>query len=221
MVVSTTMPRPKAVLFDWDNTLIDSWPCIHKAMNAALKAMDHPAWTFEETRARVGLSMRDAFPGLFGDRWEVARDVFYTAFRESHLDMLVPLDGAQIMLETLAERGIYLGVVSNKTGDFLREEADALGWTGLFGALVGAGDAMRDKPAPDPVLMALEPARMAPGPEVWFVGDTQVDLMCAKASGCTAILLRPAPPAPGEFIECPLTHHLSGCLDFIGLLPKG
>jgi phosphoglycolate phosphatase len=218
MVVNS--PGPKAVLFDWDNTLVDSWPCIHKAMNQTLKAMDHPAWSFEETRARVGLSMRDAFPGLFGDRWEEARDVFYGAFRESHLDMLVELDGARTMLETLAERGTYLGVVSNKTGSFLREEAEALGWTGLFGALVGAGDAKRDKPAPEPVFMALEPAALVPGPDIWFVGDTHVDLSCAKASGCVAILLRPEPPAPGEFAECPPAHHLPGCLDFMGLLPK-
>ncbi|MCF8480136.1 MAG: HAD family hydrolase [Rhodospirillum sp.] len=211
---------PKAILFDWDNTLVDSWPCIHKAMNTTLVAMDHPTWTFEETRARVALSMRDAFPTLFGDRWEEARDVFFGAFKEIHLEMLVALDGAWTMLETLAARGIYLGVVSNKTGPYLREEADALGWRGLFGALVGAGDAQRDKPAPDPVHMALVPAGLTPGPDVWFVGDTHVDLACAKASGCTAILSRSDPPAQGEFADCFPAHYVAGCVDVIGLLPE-
>ena len=35
---------PRAVLFDWDNTLIDSGVTIHEAMNAALLAMGNDTW---------------------------------------------------------------------------------------------------------------------------------------------------------------------------------
>ena len=27
------LPRPRAILFDWDNTLVDSWVTIHEALN--------------------------------------------------------------------------------------------------------------------------------------------------------------------------------------------
>ena len=30
---------PQAALFDWDNTLVDTWPVIHEAMNTTLSAM--------------------------------------------------------------------------------------------------------------------------------------------------------------------------------------
>jgi len=43
---------PRAVLFDWDNTLVDNWPTIHDALNATFAAMGHPAWTLAETRER-------------------------------------------------------------------------------------------------------------------------------------------------------------------------
>ena len=33
---------PKAVLFDWDNTLVDTWPCIGRATNITLETMGHP-----------------------------------------------------------------------------------------------------------------------------------------------------------------------------------
>jgi len=45
--------RPRAVLFDWDNTLIDSWPVIHESLNATLTAYGLDPWTMDETRARA------------------------------------------------------------------------------------------------------------------------------------------------------------------------
>jgi phosphoglycolate phosphatase len=98
------------------------------------------------------------------------------------------------MLRTLAEREIYLAVVSNKTGELLRREVAQLGWSGFFGRIVGAGDAPSDKPASDPVHLALQPSGVPPGDEVWFVGDTAIDMECARNSGCVAVLLRNAEP---------------------------
>jgi len=65
--------RPRAILFDWDNTLVDSWATIHEALNFLMRAMDKPEWSLAETRERVRLSLREAFPPLFGERWEEAR----------------------------------------------------------------------------------------------------------------------------------------------------
>ncbi|HLJ20402.1 MAG TPA: HAD hydrolase-like protein, partial [Stellaceae bacterium] len=63
------MERPRAILFDWDNTLVDSWPVIHEALVVTFEGMGHVPWTLEETKQRVRHSLRDAFPRLFGDRW--------------------------------------------------------------------------------------------------------------------------------------------------------
>ncbi|MBV8776512.1 MAG: HAD family hydrolase, partial [Alphaproteobacteria bacterium] len=74
-------------------------------------------------------------------------------------------------------------------GTVLRSEAEHLGWTPFFGAIVGAGDAHADKPHCAPVELALRPSGVAPGPDVWFVGDTAVDMECALAAGCVPVLL--------------------------------
>ena len=58
---------PRAFLFDWDNTLVDSWPIIHDALNVTLTAFGKEPWSLDETRSRVRKSMRDSFPKLFGD----------------------------------------------------------------------------------------------------------------------------------------------------------
>ena len=73
-------------MFDWDGTLVNSWPIIHESMNRTLEAMGKAPWTMDETLERVRKSLREAFPPLFGDRWEEARDIFYTAYRAVHLE---------------------------------------------------------------------------------------------------------------------------------------
>jgi phosphoglycolate phosphatase len=195
--------RPAAILFDWDNTLVDSWAVIHAALNECFTAMERPLWTREETEAKVRGSLRDTFPEMFGPRWQDAERAFYDAFGRIHIAQLTPLPGAADLLGELSDAGVYLGVVSNKRGQFLRREAEHLGWHGHFRRLAGAGDSARDKPHRDHVDHALGLGSESPGPragsDVWFVGDADVDMLCARNAGCRAVLVRPAAPAAGEF----------------------
>jgi phosphoglycolate phosphatase len=186
---------PRAILFDWDNTLVDTWATIHEALNFLMRAMDRPEWSLAETRRKVRLSLREAFPVHFGERWEEARDIYLERFRAIHLERLTPLAGRESMLRDLAGQGIFLGVVSNKTGDLLRREVARLSWSDLFGSVIGTGDAPLDKPACEPVHLALAPSGVPAGDEVWFVGDTAVDMECAGNSGCVAVFLGNPEPA--------------------------
>lgn len=179
---------PHAVLFDWDNTLVDNWESIRQALNATLVAHGMAPWSLAETQRRVARSARDGFPALFGDHWEAAQAMFHERFTANHLDSLTAIDGAEDVLAGLQRKGIWLGVVSNKRGDLLRSEAEHLGWSSYFGRIVGALDAPEDKPAVAPVEMALEGSGVARGDGVWFVGDAAVDLECARNAGCVSIL---------------------------------
>jgi len=101
-----------------------------------------------------------------------------------------PLPGSQAMLEGLAAEGIYLGVVSNKTGELLRREGEWLGWSRLFGGIIGAGDAEFDKARAGAGIAGPGPgAASHPANRLWFVGDTAIDMECALNSGCVPILL--------------------------------
>jgi phosphoglycolate phosphatase len=209
---------PRALLFDWDNTLVDTWAVITTCYNAAFTHFDMPIWSESDTRLRAHKSLRDVFPGLFGSRWEEARTVFFRTFERVHLERLRPKDGAEATLAALAARGIYLAVVSNKTGPFLRKEVVHLGWQRFFGQVVGATDAPRDKPAADPVQLALQHANLAAGEHVWFVGDTAVDLECAHNAGCLPVLVRDAAPEPHEFVTCPPRVHVRNCHALLALI---
>lgn len=212
------LPVPRAIIFDWDNTLVDSFPTIHLAINATMRAMDQPEWSFEETQARVALSLRDAFPKWFGDRWMEASKVFTESFAAIHLDALRPMAGAGALLEDLSSRDLYLAVVSNKRGPFLRAEAEKLGWNKHFKALIGAGDALADKPDHAPVALALKDSGLEPGDHVWFVGDNLVDMQCASNAGCLPVLIRAEAMAEGEFENYRPRHHFTACEEITVLL---
>lgn len=212
--------RPRAVIFDWDNTLVDTWPAIHEALNATFAAFGLAPWTYEETRRRVRRSMRDSFPALFGERWQEAGKVFYERFAAVHLEKLAPRPGAGEALEKLSRAGIYLGVVSNKRGRYLRAEARHLGWERYFGRIVGAYDAPRDKPACEPVDLVLELSGIARGADVWFAGDTEIDLECAVNAGCVPVLVREEAPSPGEFAPHPPVWHVRDCLALFNLIER-
>lgn len=203
MEIPADLPRPRAVVFDWDNTLVDTWPVIHSSFESTLVAMGHEPWTLEQTKDRVSKSMRDAFPELFGDLWEKARQIYYEAFEAVHLEQLVTLENARGVLDFLQGREVPMALVSNKTGRYLRREVEHLAWNGYFGAVVGAGDADRDKPHPESLALALGPMGLSAGPDIWFVGDSRSDLELARNAGCTGILIHPDPErAKNAFSDC-------------------
>ena len=203
--------RPLAIVFDWDNTLVNTFPTIHAAMNVALSAMGQNQWSLAETHEKARQSLRDHFPKLFGERWQEAREIFYAAFRRLHLEQIVPMAGAAETLRHLHEAGLPLAVVSNKTGEYLRRESAHLGWDGYFACLVGANDTAKDKPARDPLDKALTAIGLAPSTRIWFVGDADIDMACALNGGCLPVLLREKPPTADEFGVFAPAMHLPHC----------
>lgn len=183
------LTKPQAILFDWDNTLVDTWPIIHNSMAHTFTKMGVEPWTTEETKAKVGHSLRDHFPALFGDKWKEAGDIYVNSYRDKHLDNLSPLEGALETMEFLQTTEVYCAVVSNKQGPTLRQEAQHLGWDKYFTKLIGAQDASRDKPYADPAILALKESKITPAKHVWFIGDSAPDVECAIAAGLTPIVI--------------------------------
>jgi phosphoglycolate phosphatase len=180
---------PRAVIFDWDNTLVDSWGAIAEAINATLAHFGRPAWTMDEVKAKCVRAARDSFPEWFGDRWQEASDVFYDRFSAVQMANLSPLEGSAALLEWLNEQGIPSCVVSNKNGVYLRREAEALGWNRYFASIVGATDAIRDKPAREHADHALRLAGLEASDDIWFIGDSEADIACARNANLTPVLI--------------------------------
>lgn len=177
------------MIFDWDDTLVDSYAAIHAAINAARAAFGMEAWSLEEARHNCRRALTETFPEWFGADWHRARDVFYATFADNHLSLLKAMPGAEDLLDVLCQKKIPLAVCSNKNAAYLRQEISFLGWDRYFGAVAGAGDAPRGKPAPDGIYLICKQLGLKDDSVSWYVGDNDIDIQTAEAGSCLPIIL--------------------------------
>lgn len=196
------LPKPKAVIFDWDNTLVDTWPLIQTAIDTTMVQMGHEPWGIEKVKNTVHKSMRESFPLIFGEKWQEAGEIYTGTYRSIWSDKLRLLPGALELIKKLEEKGVLQFVVSNKMGITLRKEAAYLDLANIFFSLVGAGDADSDKPSSAPTHLALAGSEInLPLDEVWFIGDTVADLECAYASQCRPIIFGDGKTIPVDLLK--------------------
>ena len=176
----------KAVLWDWDNTLFDSWDAIEKGWLAVIDHFNWPDLTIDKIKSFGHRSVRDIFPALFGEREKEARDVFLETFYKYQTIKTMP--GAKEVLEFLNSHNIKQGIVSNKAGDILREEVKLSGLENYFDVILGSGDSERDKPSPHGIQKALDKLNIKPA-DTWFIGDAAVDVEAAQAAGCISVVV--------------------------------
>ena len=144
------------------------------------------------------ISRTDIFEVLFS-KDEVAKELAHREFNKcyrNHFGEITPFeDGIDEMLEQLRELGIILGVLTNRDREFLEHEISIIhvdGWHHLFDVQVCGDDVIKRKPAPDPILKALEWVDTRPGPDCWYVGDSTTDTVAAKTAGVTSIFFNGA-----------------------------
>ncbi len=190
---SDKLPKPKAILLDWDNTLADSWKIIHKCLNVAFREMGREEWSMEEViKGREGIhqSLRESFPKIFGADWQKAKNLYFSAFLDCHLQEICLLPGALETIKGLRKLDVHIAVVSNKTGIHLRNELKHLGIDQYFDVVVGATDAAKDKPFKEPLLFSLEKTLIKEKDfgEVWMIGDSATDIEAAFNTGVIPVL---------------------------------
>ena len=184
------LSRPAAVLFDWDGTLADTLPLLLTAHNHVRTMHGLTPWSRDEFMVNIKFSSRELYPSIYGEAWQQALEELYAFVLAQHLEHLTLFPGAAELIAFLHGRNIPLGLVSNKRQLVLDREVAHLGWQSMFYCVLGSGAAARDKPAGDPVRLAL--ARAEPPldrAKVWFVGDTVSDLAASRDAGCPAVLI--------------------------------
>src|SRR5262249_43398958 len=154
------------VLFDFDGTLGDSYPAITASVNHVRAKHGLPPLSEPEVRRHVGRGPHY----LLGHTVPAGSiEANIAAYRTHHPSVLREgtrlLPGAADVLRALHERGLRLGICSNKPVAFTRELIDYLGIQAFLDVVLGPEDVPRPKPAPDMLRAALArldvPAREA------------------------------------------------------------
>jgi phosphoglycolate phosphatase len=182
----------RGYLFDLDGTLIDTVPDINAALNHALAEADFEPVDQTLTRLWVGHGARACLEQALAHRSvprkriDAMLETFLAYYRENIAAASQPYPGVRKALTRLARRGALLGVVTNKRADLTIPLLEALDLISAFRTVISGDTAARPKPAADPVLMACAELGLTPL-EVLFVGDSETDVLAARAAGCPVV----------------------------------
>jgi beta-phosphoglucomutase len=192
-----SLPRPEAVLFDFDGILVDSEPMHHRAFTEVLNplGMEFP-WK-EYVEIYMGFDDRDAFreafraKGIDLDEANLAKLVAAKseAFLRGLRDGVTAYPGVVALIDSLHAAGLPLALCSGALRSDIAPILEQLGVARRFEVVVSADDVRRSKP--DPESYALAFARLSeryatsltvPGKSI-AVEDTPAGIRSARGAG--------------------------------------
>jgi len=174
----------KAVFWDWDGTLVDSFAFLHKTHNHVRQKFGMPTFSVEEFGDYFGKPRELLYRDIYGaENIEEAKGHFEAFVLANHHE-IQPMAGAYDLLKTFQGLGLPMAIVTNKKGPLVSKEISNHGWDDFFACTIGAGEAEEDKPSSAPLHLALEKSGLGiAAEEVLFVGDTENDVLCAHGAG--------------------------------------
>ncbi|MDR0598851.1 MAG: HAD-IA family hydrolase [Treponema sp.] len=179
----------KAYVFDMDGTLANTIYDIGDSVNHVLAAGGFPPHTYNEYQDYIGMGVdvlfNRAMPGyreLSPEKQGEIRRVYLALYGERCLDKVQAYEGIPETLAALAERGVILGIFTNKPEAMARAIAAHLFKDRDFAFVLGALEGVPLKPDPARMLAELKKRDVAPGDAV-FVGDGRPDIAAGKNGG--------------------------------------
>jgi len=180
-------PRPLAVLFDLDGTLVDSIALLLASMNHTFEGREHRP-TDSEWIAGLGTPLPAQLTPFIES--EEDRQRLIQRYREfqnvEHDRLMARYEGVAETLAALQQRGHPMGVVTSKGNAMMDRGLRFIGAEHFMSVTVGYDSCNRHKPDPYPVLLAVEKLGYTPA-EAVFVGDSPHDIKAGNAAGVITI----------------------------------
>jgi pyrophosphatase PpaX len=178
--------RFPVVLLDLDGTVVDSGAIILASMRHATLTVLEREIPDHELMASVGgpgleAQMRALGPDSVDELVRVYRE-----HNEPLHEQLEAFAGIAEMLVRLKEEGRTLGIVSAKRRSTVELAFARVPLGHLFDVIVGGDETERQKPHPEPLLLALERLEAKPA-DAAYVGDSPYDMQAARAAGIYAV----------------------------------
>ena len=186
MPPSRTQRVVKAVLFDFDGTLVDTAPDLVAGVNQLRKDRDLPEQPLDHlrhfvSRGAIGM-IKAGMPPCDEEMLERWHREFLDYYQNNLVVKTAPFDGVEGVLSGLAQRGIPWGVVTNRQEYLCLPILENLGWQPAAGAVICGDTTDHLKPHPEPVLEACRRIGVHPG-DALMVGDDLRDIEAGRRAG--------------------------------------
>jgi pyrophosphatase PpaX len=214
-------PRPLALLFDLDGTLVDSIELILTSFRHTFAT--HLGEVPPDARWIAGLGTP-----LFTQLREFTQDdvlaramtVTYREFQMQHHDRLMrTYPGVREAMQELRTRHHPTAVVTSKMSDLAER---ALMFTGLretIDLVIGMENTERHKPDPEPVHAALRALGYPPS-EAVFLGDSPHDIAAGNAAGVISVAAEWGPFSAAELDDAKPRYRVARMADFPALIAR-
>lgn len=184
----------KVIGFDLDGTLINTLPDLTLVANSMFSAAGLPTVNQEKVLTWIGKGADIFFQNAIAhtDKSFTAEeltqmranfDKYYATYvcEESTL-----FPNVKETLEQLKENGYPLVVITNKPTKLVEPVLSAFGIYHLFDETLGGQSLPKIKPHPDPMFFICNKFGIQPE-ELLFVGDSENDVIAARAAGCDVV----------------------------------
>ena len=182
---------PKAVLFDFDGVIVDSFNAHYNAWSKAFTQLfdkEIPPFPHATHAGKAPILIATYFCEQ-ERKPELAQQLFELKGRILHENEVPPalLPGVREIQSFLAEKNIPYGIASNATRDFLKNSISHLELQ--FETYLGLENYIHPKPHPEPYLLLAEKLHLAKVDysEIWICEDSLTGTAAAKASGMMPI----------------------------------
>ncbi len=177
----------RAVVFDWDGTLVDTLPAI---LRANIEVLKEYGVAFDETMYRSAyvpdwrhmyrrLGVPEAALAAAGARW---LELYGAA------EGLAPFPGVVDALRRLDAAGDTLGLVTAGDRRMIQEQLGRFGLSELLRVVVCGDDPLPPKPDPTPLRRALDALGADAGVDAAvYVGDAPDDMRMARSVGIAGV----------------------------------
>lgn len=179
----------KAVIFDFDGTLIDTNGLILESFKHTFSKHLAICPKEEEIVKHFGEPLIKTMKFYDNKNAEELYKTYITYNERIHDKMVKSFDGALEIIMKLKKMGIKSGIVSSKRKDLVKRGLRVIGLPELMDVIITPEDTSKHKPDGEPLEKACSILNIKPK-EALMVGDSHFDILCGKNAGAKTCLVK-------------------------------
>jgi HAD superfamily hydrolase (TIGR01549 family) len=174
----------KAVIFDWDGTLIDSNKAIYKTYSECLKRLKLPKLSLSKFKILYESDYRrfEVKIGITPDKRKISDRIWLEFYDKQKLNLFPGIKKILMKIKNYYLLGLVTGgSLKRIKEDLRRHELD-----NIFDVVITGDDCSKKKPDPEPLINCIKKLGIEPKNCI-YVGDMDGDIIAAKKAGMVSV----------------------------------